>query len=123
MCARSPVASTAAGEDDPHSLEKIAFARDALMRFVGVLYSILTLAVAWKLFDHFENATGHKPTNCRVYGNKVSDLEFVGRHPFLAFAGRITAGRSTYSNASRWKRIALLHENVYRRSRSWREIQ
>jgi hypothetical protein len=48
------------------------------MRFVGVLYSILTLAVAWKLFDHFENATGHKPTNCQVYGNKVSDLEFVG---------------------------------------------
>ena len=66
------------------------------MRFVGVLYSILTLTVAWKLFDYFENATGHKPTNCRVYGNKVSDLEFVGRHPFLAFAGRITAGLNLF---------------------------
>ena len=57
------------------------------MRFVGVLYSILTLAVAWKLFDHFKNATGHKPTNCRVYGNKVSDLKLwdgIGSSPFRA---------------------------------------
>jgi hypothetical protein len=61
--------------------------RDALMRFVGVLYSILTLAVAWKLFEHFENATRYKPTNCRVDGNKVSDLEFVGWHRFVAIMG------------------------------------
>jgi len=65
------------------SLEKITLVRDALMRFVGLLYSILTLAVAWKLFEHFENATWYKPTNCRVDGNKVSDLEFMRRHRFV----------------------------------------
>jgi hypothetical protein len=61
----------------PLSLDKFAFARDALMRFVGALDAILALAVTWKPLGHFENTTWHKPTNCRVDDNDISNLEFV----------------------------------------------
>jgi hypothetical protein len=50
------------------------------MRFVGALDPIFILAIAWKMLDHFINATWHKPTDCRVEGYKLSDLEFVPAH-------------------------------------------
>ena len=56
------------------------------MRLIGALDAMLGLAVARKLFDHFENTIWHKPTDCRPDGNDISDLEFVG-HRFLAFPG------------------------------------
>jgi hypothetical protein len=62
------------------------------MRFVGALDTILRLAAAWKLFDHFENAAWHIPAECRPEDNNISNLEFVERHRFLAFPGRITVG-------------------------------
>ena len=87
--------------------------RDALMRFVGLLYSILTLGVAWKLFEHFKNATWYKPTNCRVDGDKVSDLEFMRRHrsssagcggmPSLCDGGSIVGDRAPMIRKSREK--------------------
>ena len=79
-------------EKAPLSLDKFAFARlqdapeggdqsqlldDPLMRFVGALDAILALAVTWKPLGHFENTTWHKPTNCRVDDNDISNLEFV----------------------------------------------
>ena len=39
--------------------------------------AILALAVPWKPLGHFENTTWHKPTNCRVDDNDISNLEFV----------------------------------------------
>jgi membrane associated rhomboid family serine protease len=63
---------------------KLAFARDALMPFVGALDAIFRFAGAWKLFDHFENTTWRIPTYCRPDGNNISDLKFMGRHRFLA---------------------------------------
>ena len=68
------------------SLDKLAFVRDPLMRFVGVLDAIFRLAVTGKPLGDFENTIGHKPTDCRIDGNDISDLEFVG-HRFLAFPG------------------------------------
>jgi hypothetical protein len=81
----------------PLSLDKLAFACDALMRFVGALDAILALAVAWKLLGHFENTSWHKPTNCRVDDNDISNFEFVGRHRCLAFSWADTAG--SYPNS------------------------
>ena len=69
------------------SLNKLTFARGALMPFVGALDAIFRLIAAWKLFNHLENTTWHKPTNCRVDGNDISNLEFVRRIGFLAFSG------------------------------------
>ena len=40
----------------------------------------IVLAVAWKPLGHFEDTTWHKPTNCRVDHNGISNLEFVRRH-------------------------------------------
>jgi hypothetical protein len=37
-------------------------------------------AIAWKVLDHLIDATWHKPTDCRVEGYKLSDLEFVRAH-------------------------------------------
>jgi hypothetical protein len=62
------------------------------MRFVGALDAILAFAVAWKLLGHFENTSWHKPTNCRVDDNDISNFEFVGRHRCLAFSWADTAG-------------------------------
>jgi hypothetical protein len=61
------------------------------MRFINALDVIFRLVAAWKLFDNFENTSWHKPTDRRVDGHHISDLEFMGRHRFLApFLGRIT---------------------------------
>jgi hypothetical protein len=58
------------------------------MWFVGALDVIFRLIAAWKLFDHQKNITERlKPTDSRLDDNNVSDLEFVGRHRFIAFAG------------------------------------
>jgi hypothetical protein len=65
---------------------KLAFERDALMRFVGALDAIFRLAGTRKVFDHFENATGHIPTDCRREENNLSNLGFV-RHRFVAVLG------------------------------------
>jgi hypothetical protein len=50
------------------------------MQFVGALDPIFILAIAWKVLDHLIDATWHKPTDCRVEGYKLSDLEFVRAH-------------------------------------------
>jgi hypothetical protein len=54
------------------------------MRFVGALDPIFVLAIARKVLDHFVNTTRHKPTDCRVEGYKLSDLEFVRAHISVA---------------------------------------
>ena len=59
------------------------------MRFAGALDAIFRLAVTGKPFDHLENTTWHKPTDCRIDGNDISDLEFVG-HRFVAVMGALT---------------------------------
>ena len=56
---------------------EFAFPRNALMQLVGALDPIFVLAIARKVLDHFVNTTWHKPTDCRVEGYKLSDLEFV----------------------------------------------
>jgi hypothetical protein len=52
------------------------------MRFVGAFDAIFRLAVARKLFDHFEDATWR--VSSRHEGNNISELEFVG--------GRVSTG-------------------------------
>jgi hypothetical protein len=55
------------------------------MRLVGALDPIFVLAIARKVLDHFVNITWHKPTDCRVEGYKLSDLELVRAHmPYCA---------------------------------------
>ena len=61
-------------------LGEFAFARDALMRFIGALNSILVLAISWKVFDHYVDTTWYIPANCRLKGHNISDFEFVGAH-------------------------------------------
>ena len=70
-------------------LGELAFARDALVRFVGALDPIFVLAIARKVLDHFINATWQKPTDCRVESYKLSDLEFVRAHIRVAELLRI----------------------------------
>jgi hypothetical protein len=65
-------------------LGEFAFPRNALMQFVGALDPIFVLAIAWKVLDHLIDATWHKPTDCRVEGYKLSDLEFVRAHMRVA---------------------------------------
>src|SRR4051812_29110769 len=68
------------------------------MRFVGALDAIL---IVRQHFDHFKNttwrvpesSTWHIPTGYRYEGNDISELEFAGRHRFIAFPRRITASR------------------------------
>jgi hypothetical protein len=50
-------------------------------------FAIFRLVAARKLFDHFENTTRDKPTNRRVDGNDISDLEFVGQHRVARLSG------------------------------------
>jgi hypothetical protein len=50
------------------------------MRLVGAPDPIFILAITRKVLDHFVNTTRHKPTDCRVEGYKLSDLEFVRAH-------------------------------------------
>jgi hypothetical protein len=59
---------------------EFAFPRNALMRLVGAPDPIFILAITRKVLDHFVNTTRHKPTDCRVEGYKLSDLEFVRAH-------------------------------------------
>jgi hypothetical protein len=58
------------------------------VRFISVLDAILSLVGAWELFDNLENAAWNKPTDCRVDGDNISDLEFMGHHRGLP-RGRI----------------------------------
>jgi len=60
------------------------------MRFIGALDAMLGLAVARKLFDHFENTIWHKPTDCRPDGNDISELwDGIGPSPPGQMSGRI----------------------------------
>ena len=54
------------------------------MSLVGALDPIFVLAITRKVLDHFVNTTWHKPTDCRVEGYKLSDLEFVRAHISVA---------------------------------------
>ena len=47
-------------------LAEFAFARDALMWFIGALDSIFVLAITWKVFDHYVDTTWYIPANCRL---------------------------------------------------------
>jgi hypothetical protein len=49
------------------------------MRFINALDVIFRLVAAWKLFDNFEETPWHKPTDRRIDGHDISDLEFMRR--------------------------------------------
>ena len=69
------------------SLNKLAFARGALVRFVDALDAIFRLITAWKLFDHLENTTWYKPTNCGLMVTISPTLNLCDSIGFLAFPG------------------------------------
>src|SRR4029077_12555335 len=50
------------------------------MSLVGALDPIFVLAITRKVLDHFVNTTWHKPADCRVEGDNISDFEFVWAH-------------------------------------------
>jgi hypothetical protein len=62
------------------------------MEFVDAFDAIFGLAATWKLLYHFKNIAWRKTIEPRLQANEISDLEFMGRHRFVALCGRITAG-------------------------------
>ena len=69
------------------SSAEVAFAHYPLMWFVGALDTVFGLYVARKLFDYFEKATRHIPTNCRPEKHNIPDIESMGWHRFVAVVG------------------------------------
>ena len=59
----------------PLSLDKLAFTRNAFMRFVGALDAIFRLVSAQKLFDHLENPARH------LSAPAISDLSWLNPAP------------------------------------------
>src|SRR6516162_3972630 len=75
-CQRSASRSIALSFGRPLSLHKLAFSRDALVRFVGALDAILRIVAGWRweLFENLKNAAGYIPTDSRPETNDLSNF-------------------------------------------------